>query len=172
LVATLESPEEAQAVSGIGFSRGWAFAEQANDSIAEVRLLIDGSLGPSIPCCSMRGDVATVFPAVPDALNSGWGITFNYGTLSSGFHLFSVQIRSSDGDFLTLSHGVTVVRLGGFEFLDQFDLSRATVRIQDGTLIVVQGVEIRDKVSGQSKVIDVFLRWMQSTQALEIVASN
>src|SRR5712692_1101771 len=172
LVAAFESPEEAQAVSGIGLSRGWAFAEQADDSVAEVRLLIDGTLGTPIPCCSTRTDVATAFPALPNALSSGWGITFNYGVLSSGFHMLGVQIRSSAGDLLTLSRGMTVVRLGDFEFLDQFDLSHATARVQDGMLIVVQGVKIRDKASGQSKVVDVFLQWRQSIQALAIVASN
>jgi hypothetical protein len=172
LVAAFESPEEAQAVSGIGLSRGWAFAEQTDDFVAEVRLLIDGTLATPVPCCSTRTDVAAAFPALPNALSSGWGITFNYGVLSSGFHALGVQIRSSAGDLLTLSRGLTVVRLGDFEFLDQFDFSNATARMQDGTLIVMQGVKIRDKASGQSKVVDVFLQWMQSIQALVIVASN
>jgi hypothetical protein len=172
LFATFESPEEVQAVSGIGLSRGWAFAEQPGDYVAEVGFLIDGTLGILVPCCSTRADVAAAFPAFPNALNSGWGITFNYGVLSSGFHMLGVQIRSSAGDLLTLSRGMTVVRLGDFEFLDQFDLSNATAKVQDGTLIVVQRVKIRDKVSGQNKVVDVFLQWMQSIQALEIVASN
>jgi hypothetical protein len=44
--------------------------------------------------------------------------------------------------------------------------------VHDGTLIVVQGVKIRDKVSGQNKVVDVFLQWLQSIQALRIVAAN
>jgi len=86
--------------------------------------------------------------------------------------MLAAQIHSSAGDFLTLSRGMTVVRLGDFEFLDQFDLSQATASIQGGTLLVVQGVKIRDKVSGQTKVVDVFLQWVQSIQALEIVASN
>lgn len=171
-VAAFESPEEAQAVSGIGLTRGWAFTEQTDDSVAEVRLLIDGTLGTLVPCCSTRTDVAAAFPALPNALSSGWGITFNYGVLSSGFHALGVQIRSFAGDLFTLSRGMTVVRLGDFEFLDQFDFSNATARMQDGTLIVVERVKIQDKASGQSKVVDVFLQWMQSIQALAIVASN
>ena len=83
-----------------------------------------------------------------------------------------MQIRSAAGDLLTLNRGLTVVRLGDFEFLDQFDFYSATARVQDGTLIVVQGVKIRDKVSGQNKVIDAFLQWRQSIQALGIVAAN
>ena len=172
LMANFESPEETQAVSGVGLSRGWAFVEQTDDSIAEARLLVDGTLGALVPCCSTRADVATAFPAIPNALNSGWGITFNYGVLSSGFHILGVQIRSSAGDVHTLSHAMTVVRLGDFEFLDQFDLSQATASVQDGALIVLQGVNIQDKISGQSKVVNVFLQWRQSSQALEIVAAN
>jgi len=97
----------------------------------------------------------------------------NWGVLNGGFHTVQVQIRNTaGGTFSTEPHLVTVVKPGDFEFLDQFDLSHATARVQDGTLIVVQGVKIRDKASGQSKVVDVFLQWMQSIQALAIVASN
>jgi hypothetical protein len=75
-------------------------------------------------------------------------------------------------DFLNRTAYGHVVKPGEFEFLDQFDLSHATARVQDGTLIVVQGVNIRDQVRGQSKVVDIFLQWRQSIQALEIVAAN
>jgi hypothetical protein len=171
-MATFESPEEGQAVSGIGLCRGWAFAGQVNAAISGVRLLLDDTLAGFIPCCSARLDVAAAFPDAPNALNSGWGITLNYGRLSSGLHRLGVQIQSSAGDSLTLSRGVTIVNIGGFEFLNQFDLSTATAQVQDGTLIVIQGANVRDKVSEQTKMVDVVLQWRQDTQALGIVASS
>lgn len=170
LVAVFESPEEAQAVAGIGLSRGWAFAEQSTVSIAEVRLLVDG-MQATIPCCSARVDVATAYPQFANALHSGWGITLNYGLLSPGFHLLETQIRASNGETLTLSRGVTTVRIGGFEFLDRFDFSHAAVSIQDGALLAMENVNVRDKASGQTALVDVFFQWAQSTQALGAVAS-
>ena len=171
LVAAFESPEEAQAVAGIGLTRGWAFAEQPTVSVAGVQLLIDGIVRAVIPCCSARMDVATAYPGFINALNSGWGITLNYGLLSPGFHLLETQIHTSTEETWTLSRGVTTVRIGGFEFLDQFDLSSATARILDGTLIAVENVNVRDQASGQTALVDVVLQWAQSAQALGIVAS-
>ena len=171
LVAAFESPEETQAVAGIGLSRGWAFPEQSTASLVDVRLFVDGFLQATIPCCSARMDVADAYPEFTNALNSGWGITLNYGLLSPGFHLLETQIRASNGETLTLSRGVTTVRIGGFEFLDQFDFSHATVRILDGTLIAMEKVNVRDKASGQTALVDVFFQWVQSTQALGVAAS-
>ena len=69
-----------------------------------------------------------------------------------------------------MNHGVTVVKVGGFTYLDQFDVSGATAQIQ-GEAIVMSGVLVRDAVSKQTRVVTVRLRWFQSTQALGIVAA-
>ncbi len=66
---------------------------------------------------------------------------------------------------------IEVVRPGGFEFLDRFDLSGAAVFRDEGG-IVIQGVWVRDQISGQEKVIDVRLRWLPSSQTLGIVSAT
>ena len=170
-----ESPENGQVVSGIGVIRGWAVSDNPQATIT-VRLLVDGDSAWTVPCCSKRGDVAAVFPANPNALASGWGTVLNYGILPSGFHTISVLITDSAGAAQALSRTVNVVKPGGFEFLDQFDLSNATADIKGGgfllqeTDIVLTGVVIRDKASQQSKTIDISLRWIESMQGLGIVA--
>jgi hypothetical protein len=171
LTTFFESPEEGQAVAGVALIRGWAFPEDAQTSIKEVRLLIDGQPGSTVPCCSGRGDVAAAFPSNPPALNSGWGMVFNYGVLSSGVHTLGVQITDSAGAAQTSTHLVTVVKPGGFEFVDQFDLSGATARIE-GENIILSGVVVRDKASQQSKTVEVWLRWFESAQGLGIVAAG
>jgi hypothetical protein len=179
IVQFFESPEESQVVSGVAIMRGWAFADALDASLSEVRLVIDGVPSSTIPCCSQRGDVAAAYPGNPSAVNSGWGITVNYGLLSSGFHSISAQIADSAGTSVSISHGVTVVRTGGFEFLDQFNLSGATAQIvqthpwsgPDSEEIRLEGVQVRDKASQQTRIVTVRLRWFQNTQALGIVAS-
>jgi hypothetical protein len=104
-------------------------------------------------------------------LTSGWGTVFNYSTLSSGTHTIGVQITDSLGIRQTMTQTVQVVRVGEFEFLDQFDLSNATVRLE-GDNIVLSGVVVRDKASQQIQIIDVWLRWFESTQGLGIVAAS
>lgn len=170
IVRSFEGPEANQVVSGVGVIRGWAFTDTPGASLNEVRLVIDGTPSNFIPCCSQRGDVAAAFPSNPNALNSGWGFTINYGNLPAGSHTLGLRLGDSIGASLTDNHGVTVVKIGSFEFLDQFNLSGTTVQIQ-GEEIVLSGVQVRDKASQQTRVVTVRLRWLQSAQALGIVAA-
>jgi hypothetical protein len=173
LRANFESPEEAQVAAGIGLFRGWAFSEDEQASIPQVRLLIDGAVAGTVSCCSEREDVLTAFPQFPatNTLNSGWGLLFNYGALSAGVHTASVQIQDTSGAVQTLNRTFRTVQIGGFEFVDQFDLSGATAQIE-GQEIVLSNVQVRDKTSQQTKVIDVRLCWLQNSQSLEIIASS
>jgi hypothetical protein len=180
LTAFFESPVDGQAVAGVALVRGWAFLEASTSAIQAVRLLIDGQPGGTIPCCSGRGDVASAFPTYPNAFTSGWGTVLNYGLLSAGVHTFEVQITDSAGGSQTVTHSVTSVRPGDFEFLDQFDFSQATAQIvqvhpwaqSDNAEIRLTGVQVRDKATQQTKVIDVHLRWSESAQGLGISAAS
>ena len=78
--AALESPDHGDTGSGIAIIRGWAIAP-SGQTIRRVRLFIDGEPAITIPCCSLRSDVATAHPTEPNAANSGFGGTFNYGNL-------------------------------------------------------------------------------------------
>jgi hypothetical protein len=50
-------------------------------------------------------------------------------------------------------------------------VSDATARIEGDTMIVVEGAQIRDRASDQTKVVDIFLQWSVSDQALVAVAA-
>jgi len=171
IIAAFESPEANQIAAGVGVFRGWAFPDSPGASMTEVRLVIDETMDGTVPCCSARGDVAAAYPDTATALTSGWGAVFNYGVLSAGSHTLGVQLTDSTGATFLDSHGITVVKIGGFEFLDQLNLSGATTRLEGGE-IVVEGVQVRDKMSQQGKIITMRLRWLQSAQALGIVASQ
>jgi hypothetical protein len=69
-----------------------------------------------------------------------------------------VRLGDSTGTSLTETHNVNVVRIGGFAFVDQFDVSTATARI-DGEEIVLTGVRVRDSATQQTWTITVRLRW-------------
>jgi hypothetical protein len=174
IAATLENPRNGESVSGIALVRGWAFATQTDVRIASVELFIDGQSEGEIPCCSERPDVQDAFPAFPptNTLNSGWGVTINWGRFDAGIHTIRVRIKSTAGDvFLSEIRPISVVRIGDFEFLDQFNLSGATTHLE-GEELVVTGVQVRDKASGQAQVVTLRLRWSQSSQTFEVVASQ
>jgi hypothetical protein len=168
--ANVESPGNGQSVSGIAVIRGWTFA-QAGRSIRRVQLFIDGAPFSTIPCCSVRGDIAAAFPGEPNARNSGFGITFNYGFLPAGVHTLAVQIEDSAGRSRTLTEGVLVKRPGAFEFLDLLDLSTATVRIAGGAL-VVEGAVARDSATPQTVTRILRYRFDVSAQAFTLVEES
>jgi hypothetical protein len=166
-----EDPAEGQIVSGIRVIRGWAFPDDTSITSVGVGLAVDGVFVSDIPCCSARGDVAVAFPDHTNALSSGWGMLYNYGRLSAGPHQIGVLISAYFGYGSLTQHNVTVVKLGGSEFLDQFDLSNATAQLE-GEEIVLSGVVVRDKASQQTKTIEVRLRWSESSQGLEIITAQ
>ena len=174
LRAVFEGPV-AGTVSGVEVIRGWAFFTQPGLAIGRVELLIDGNVIGNIPCCSERADVQAAFPDFPstNTLHSGWGLTYNWGILTAGSHTVQVKIygQRSEPEWASAVRTVEVIRPGGFEFLDRFDLSAARVR-RDGQEIVLDGVRIRDKASGQTRRISVRYRWFQGAQALGAVASQ
>jgi len=179
IASSFESPEQEQVVSGIGIIRGWAF-DETGGPIRAIGLVLDGQWSDTIPCCSERADVAAAYPDQPAALHSGWGTVFNYGLLGAGPHTIGVTAEYWSYVKVLGTQAVTVVRPGGFEFLDQFDLSHATARIvrihpwslPDGEEVRFEGVKVRDKASQQEKVITVQLRWFVSSQALGLVSSS
>ncbi len=179
IFSNFESPNEGQLASGIGILRGWSFAEVPPDrwqryripSARPTHLVVDGKVYNRITCCANREDVAAAFPDKAHAIISGWAMQLNYGEFDPGEHTLSVELQASDGAKQTLTRRVTTIRLGGFRFLDQFYLAGANAHIE-GEEIVLSGVQVRDKASQQTKVIEVRLRWFQHSQSLGIVASS
>jgi photosystem II stability/assembly factor-like uncharacterized protein len=171
IAAVFESPTEGQVVSGVGIIRGWSFSDRGRVPIG---LVVDEQASGLIPCCSERADVAAAFPDNPHALNSGWGTVFNYGLLTAGPHTIGVNVAYWGYSGPIDRHTVTVVKPGGFEFLDQFDFSAAQSMIQHPWSAGIQltGVQVRDKATRQTRVIDVELRWFEHSQALGIVAAS
>ncbi|MEW6296455.1 MAG: hypothetical protein AB1671_01770 [Thermodesulfobacteriota bacterium] len=170
ILAYFESPEPGP-VSGIAVVRGWAFAAEPDVRIEQVEFFIDGERGGAIPCCSQRADVRAAFPQFPaeNTLDSGWGAVVNWGWLSPGPHTVQVRIEGSNGAlFFSEVRTITAVKPGDYEFLDQFDLSRAQVRVE-GDELVVEGVVVRDKATQQQKVVNTRFRWFAHSQSFGMV---
>jgi hypothetical protein len=167
IMTAFESPADGQPVAGIGTVQGWAFSDTADVTITEVMLSVDGTFASTIPCCSERGDVAAAFPNAPaeSTLNSGFGITQNFNLTGAGEHTLTLTITDSSGTQVARTHTVTVVQSGGFEFLDQVDLSDATAEQQGGELLL-SNVRIRDAITQQAVVINPRLRWFRNKQGV------
>jgi hypothetical protein len=164
-----EGPDDGQPVSGISIVRGWAFDTDPSTQLNHVSLFVDGAAQGDIPYGSTRPDVQQAFPGAQNALNSGWGLTFNWGILTSGVHTVRVDLQSNNGSVVsTDTRTVTVVKPGDFSFLDMFDPSGATVSI-GGNQLTLHGVLVRDKETQQEPVIDATFQWFSNAQSLGMV---
>lgn len=172
---SIEGPPNQQFVTGVGAFHGWAFPVDGNATIREIRLLIDGTPREVIPCCLVRTDVFGHFykydAAHNNASSSGWGTLVNYGELTAGAHRIGVRIEDSAGNVAVSERAITVIRIGGFVWVDHLDLARAHVQIE-GDEIILSRVTAREKSSQRTKVTDLRLRWVEHLQSLGIVAST
>ncbi|MCS6926816.1 MAG: YncE family protein, partial [Candidatus Binatia bacterium] len=167
----LENPPANRAVSGIGVLSGWVFPTTPGATITSLLQRIDGTVVGSVPCCSDRGDVATAFPAYPQARLSGFGAPINFNLLSAGAHTIGVEAQDSGGATRTIDHQITVVKIGGFEFIDQFDLSAAQVSI-NGANVEIENLTVRDKATQEVRQgINVQFAWQASCQCFVAQAS-
>lgn len=166
-----ESPTTEQVAAGIGALRAWMFAEEPGVLITNVRLLVDGVVATTLPCCSARGDVAADFPDNPNALYSGAGLVLNYGELPAGHHTLTLEIEASNGATMTFSRTVLVLKPGGFTFLDLFDLTDTSVRIV-GEELILEGVRVREKTSQLERTVSLRFHWDLSSQSFVLVANN
>ena len=169
ITAFYEAPADNAPVAGIDIIRGWAFPDDETDTIATVTVQIDETKSESAPCCSTRTDVAGAFPDQANAELSGWGVVTNYGNLTEGEHTLTVQIETEAGLPYTEARRVTVSRLGGYAFVDGFELSGATVMIEGEEVVLSGGVRVRDKATQEWQTIDVWVRWSVAVQGLVIV---
>lgn len=156
-LAALESPNDGDTGSGIAVIRGWAIAPVGR-TIARVQLFIDGEPFMTLPCCSRRADVAGAFPDEPNAANSGFGVTFNYGNLATGIYSLTVEVEDSSGSVRTFTRGIVVRNPGNFRFLENLDFGSASVSIAGGQLAISNALA-QDRATGQALSRSLRYRW-------------
>lgn len=168
--AALESPNHGDTGAGIAVVRGWAVAPTGR-TIQRVQLFVDGKPAMTIPCCSHRSDVAAALPGEPNAANSGFGVTFNYGNLTAGVHSMTVEIEDSSGALRKFVRGILVRNPGDFSFLEQLDLGNAQVRIAGGQL-VIESALARDKATGKTAQRNLRFHWNTPAQAFTLTEDS
>ncbi len=174
LRSTIESPENGQAVAGIGTIRGWAFDTVGGRKVQKVELFVDEAFMGELPCCSPRGDVQAAFSQFPadNTANSGWGTGANWGQLTPGAHSVQVKVTSTSGEVLNSdTRTVTVVRLGASPFVDAFSLTQASTQI-DGPNLILKNVIVRDKATQQQEEVTATFQWVTNAQGLLLTQAD
>lgn len=175
ITAVFENPPPLEATvvtqitaGGIGLVSGWAFTRNPDAEIDRVSLRIDGDIptevGEEIPCCSDRPDVKEAFPAAPQ--NTGFGGLINFNLIPSGARTIGVEIRDTADPAETriFDHEVSVVRLGDAELLDDFKLTEESSVTVTGSLLTLQGVDIKAKGEDETMTVDAGFLWNESCQ--------
>lgn len=168
IVVTLENPGQGDTASGVTAISGWTYSTEGAD--VTVKLRLNGETGEEIPCCGPRKDVK-YHPAHSDApLETGFGLLFNYGRLPAGVHTVGVEVSAGE-ETMVVDHAVTVVVPGDSEFLSAVDLSGASASIE-GDKIVVSGVEVTDKDSGDMMTVNVDLNYKTGLQSFQVTEAQ
>ena len=157
---SIETPADGQAYSGIGTFQGWAVAQEGID---RVDLYVDGAFFQSAPYGGARGDVGNVFPDVPNSVNSGYALAFNYGNLSDGTHTLRAVAVTDNGRTLESFSSFTVAKFHK-PFIgpqDSVNLNGAFCSVQGSQMSVVDAL-----IDGKS--YDISLEWRTGTQGFEI----
>ena len=163
IVSEWERTSAEALVSGDQVIRGWMFAEEIGVPLAAVRVVLDGGSATTLPCCSARGDVAAAYPDNPNALGSGAALVVNYGNLTAGLRVLGLEIEAANGARLAFTRAITVLKFGRFDYLDQFELAQAAVRLE-GEALVLTDVRVREETSGREKVLTLRFRWDTAPQ--------
>ncbi len=103
---TIDDPSENAQISGTQKVRGWALAE---DGVAKVEVLVDGTLKGAATLGLLREDVYKVYPNYNNK-NSGYEYLLNTKTLTQGAHTITVRTTTKSGDVQTVNRKVNVVR--------------------------------------------------------------
>ena len=163
--ATLEQPMEGQVAAGIGLIRGWAFG--MDSAVEMIEVFIDGHSHGTVSAGSMRSDVGMAYPDAMYAENSGFGVTMNYGNLAPGEHMLTILGTTEMGATFTINRKIMTQQFGGFAFVDA-DLSEASVRLDDG-MIVIDGVKVIDDIDPMMmKEQMISLKWSKADQGFMV----
>ncbi len=191
--ATLEIPGEDQFVSGVMPISGWAFAvsDDPDNPVAlpvTIQLSIDGQDSGEIPCCVDRGDVQEEHGE--HALRSGFGQVFNFGLLegigegdeergkdqAKGRHRVRIEVSAEGVASKIIERTVTVVRPGGYEFLERPSLIGSTSPEinTEAQEIMFHNVTFRDSTpeSDETKSGELWVAWQPNIQGLGVVGSR
>ena len=191
--ATLENPAKDQFVSGVMPISGWAFAvsDDPDNPVAlpvTIQLSIDGQDSGEILCCVDRGDVQEEYGE--HALRSGFGQVFNFGLLegigegdeergkdqAKGRHRVRIEVSAEGVASKIIERTVTVVRPGGYEFLERPSLIGSTSPEinTEAQEIMFHNVTFRDSTpeSDETKSGELWVAWQPNIQGLGVVGSR
>ena len=167
IIVTHENPGSGDTASGVTAISGWAYSTEG--AAVTVKLRLNGKTGEEIPCCGPREDVQAVHSDAP--LETGYGLLFNYGRLPASVHTIGVEVSAHDEETVVVDHAVTVVVPADSEFLSAVKLDGAHAEIKDNK-IVVSGIEVTDKDSGDTVTVDIDLNYKTGLQSFQISAAQ
>ena len=162
----LEEPVDGGVSVGISNVRGWAVS---TDGIEKIELYVDGQFVAEIPYGGQRGDVEAAYPQIPNALNSGFGQTFNYGLLGAGEHTLTARAITNSGEIIEDTNDFTAVALPEPYYRDDErpDFSQATASIDQETGIV----SILDVSLNSGETMNLEIRWATPVQDFTITGA-
>ena len=162
IIVTLEEPVPETTYASLSNLRGWAVSP---NGIEKVEIYIDGEYFDNAPYGGRRTDIGRAFPQLPNSVNSGFSMAFNYKNLDPGIHIISVRAYDRFGD-----HNDSSSTFRADRFVTTFisnpadvDLSTTTsISLPNKNSMIVEGLTV------EGKAWDIFLEWDTAAQGFEI----
>lgn len=169
ILYNIENPATGVPVAGIGVISLWAFSTTPGATMS-VEVDIDNGAGiVPLPCGTERLDVKNAYPQYANAFKSACVALMNWGNLPPGIHSLTWRMSSSAGESKSETRLVTTVRYGDAAFADAFDISQATVWLDQSTKeAVFENVKVRNAETGQWKTTTLRFHFVISAQGLEL----
>lgn len=159
IILTIGKPKNDEKLTGTATITGWTVSP---DGIAGVELYVDDVFYSSIPQGGARPDVNVAFPGYPNALNSGFVMTYPTGNLTPGVHRFSVYAYDKKGKMNFVSTDVIVDKFEvGWSARSEVELGSAVVR-KSGDAIYVDGIKLKGSPN------NVKMQWDQTSQSFSV----
>lgn len=160
IAVTIGRPKDGDKVTGSLTVTGWALSPNGISSMA---LYVDGEFYSFIPQGGSRPDVKLTFPTYPEALESGFALTYPASQLAPGEHSFAIYAFDNQGQMNFKISTVTT---------DQFDngwASKSEVSLDDATSRTEGNAVFIDNIKLKGVSHNVKMEWDQSTQQYSII---
>lgn len=168
ILFSVENPAQGVAAAGISVMSLWAFSTMPGATM-DAKVSIDTTDPLALSCGTDRLDVQIAYKDYPNARKSGCGMLINFGNLQPGVHSFRWILTSSVGEIVTSHQLVTTVRYGDAEFVDQFDLSGISLKLDKDTQeIILENVKVRNAATGKWQTTTLRFHFVVGTQGLQL----
>ncbi len=180
IILAVENPVQNPTLTGITGFFGWTFSTIPNAHVTvqaaiDGQTIINGLNVSEVLCCTVREDVAGLYPTMPQARLSGYALVLNVNYLGGGANLVVITVKDDAGSAPQQeSQPFSVAKPGGFTSLSQLVIDKnANLALStDKKTVLVTNAVVTDNDTGSAQQVNLQLGWQTTTQSFGVISSQ